>query len=156
MSEPELSDEVIPAAEDDVPLDSASDWVAEHTRRYVVTGGADGGEWKGAPCLVLTTRGRRSGRLRRNALIYARDGEDYVVVASKGGADRHPLWYTNLIESPLVTVQVGSEVFTAHAATVTPAEKARLWPIVTGVWPAYDEYQAKTTRDIPVVHLKRV
>ncbi|HWG73912.1 MAG TPA: nitroreductase family deazaflavin-dependent oxidoreductase [Acidimicrobiales bacterium] len=156
MSEADRAGEVVPATDEDEALDSASEWVAEHTRRYVATGGADGGEWQGVPCLVLTTRGRRTGRLRRNALIYVRDGDDYVVVASKGGADQHPLWYTNLIESPLVTVQVGSDVFTAHAATVTPDEKGRLWPAVTGVWPAYDEYQAKTARDIPVVRLRPV
>ena len=156
MNEAEPVGEVVPATEEDGPLDSAWDWVAEHTRRYVATGGADGGEWQGAPCLVLTTRGRRTGRLRRNALIYSRDGDDYVVVAFKEGADQHPLWYTNLIESPLVTVQVGPDVFTAHAATVTPDEKARLWPVVTGVWPAYAEYQAKTARDIPVVRLRPV
>jgi deazaflavin-dependent oxidoreductase (nitroreductase family) len=140
----------------DEPLDSATDWVADHTRRYVASDGAEGGDWKGAPCLVLTTRGRRSGRLRRNALIYGRDGDDYVVVASKGGADVHPQWYGNLVESPIVTVQVGSDVFTAQAATVTPDEKARLWPTMTAVWPDYDRYQARTDRDIPVVLLRRV
>ncbi|MGH9077241.1 MAG: nitroreductase family deazaflavin-dependent oxidoreductase [Acidimicrobiales bacterium] len=143
-------------APDEVALDSASDWVAEHTRRYVDSGGLEATELQGAPCLVLTTRGRRSGRLRRNALIYARDGDDYVVVASKGGDDHHPMWYLNLIESPTVTVQVGPQVFTAHAATVKPDEKARLWPAVTAVWPAYDEYQANTSRDIPVVALRPI
>src|SRR5215212_10050042 len=77
---------------DEEPLDSARGWVAEHTRRYVETHGEEGHDWNGVPCLVLTTRGRRSGRWRRNALIYAQDGDRYIVVASKGGADEHPLW----------------------------------------------------------------
>ena len=141
---------------DEEPLDSATEWVADHTRRYVTSGGEDGADWQGAPCLVLTTRGRRSGRLRRNTLIYGHDGEDYVVVASKGGADAHPQWFGNLVKSPIVTVQVGADVFTAQAATVTPDEKARLWPAMTAVWPAYDEYQARTDRDIPIVLLKRI
>ncbi len=138
------------------PLDSAYDWVAEHTRRYVESGGSDGYYWEGlAPTLVLTTRGRRSGRRRRNALIYQERDGDYVVVASKGGAPSHPLWYTNLVADPNVVVQVGAEVFKATARTATPAERAELWPVMTSVWPPYDEYQAKTSREIPVVVLTR-
>jgi deazaflavin-dependent oxidoreductase (nitroreductase family) len=78
-----------------------------------------------------------------------------VIVASKGGADDHPLWYLNLVEEPTVTVQVGAEVFTATARTADAGEKARLWPVMAGIWPAYEEYAAKTERDIPVVVLER-
>jgi deazaflavin-dependent oxidoreductase (nitroreductase family) len=137
------------------PVDSALDWVADHTRTYVETEGEDGYLWRGAPTLVLTTTGRRSGQLRRNALIFGRDGDDYVIVASKGGSDHHPLWYLNLVEEPAVAVQIRAERFEARARTATPEEKARLWPMMAGIWPPYDEYQANTARDIPVVVLER-
>jgi deazaflavin-dependent oxidoreductase (nitroreductase family) len=142
-------------ADEAAPLDSALPWVADHTRRYVETDGADGHVWNGVPTLVLTTTGRRSGQPRRNALIYGRDGDDYVVVASRGGDDHHPLWYHNLVADPSVGVQVGSDRFRASARTASPDEKRRLWPTMTEIFPAYDEYQAKTQRDIPVVVLTR-
>ncbi|MFQ6270681.1 nitroreductase family deazaflavin-dependent oxidoreductase [Kutzneria viridogrisea] len=132
------------------------DFVAEHTRRYVDSDGADGHEWQpGVPTLVLTTTGRRSGKQRRNALIYGQDGDRYVIVASYGGAPTHPLWYLNLSEQPRVHVQVGADKFEAVASTADARDKARLWPLMAGIWPAYDEYQAKTERDIPVVLLTR-
>jgi deazaflavin-dependent oxidoreductase (nitroreductase family) len=136
-------------------LDSAVPWVAKHTRKYVETGGEDGYLWNGAPTLVLTTTGRRSGQLRRNALIYGQDGDRYVVVGSRGGGDNHPLWYLNLVDNPSVGVQIKSEVFAARARTASPEEKAQLWPLMTSIWPDYDQYQAKTERDIPVVILER-
>jgi deazaflavin-dependent oxidoreductase (nitroreductase family) len=137
------------------PLDSSWDWVAEHAHRYVETNGEDGHIWRGAPTLVLTTTGRRSGKPRRTMLIYGRDGDKYLLVASQGGRPTHPLWYHNLVEQPEVEVQVLADRFTARARTATPEEKARLWPTMTALWPAYDEYQTKTTRDIPVVILER-
>ncbi|MEV6690386.1 nitroreductase family deazaflavin-dependent oxidoreductase [Micromonospora sp. NPDC051196] len=138
-------------------LDSPAGWVAEHINRYVATDGTEGHEWRpGVFTLLLTTRGRRSGQLRRTALIYGRDGEAYVVVASQGGDPRHPAWYLNLQADPTTQVQVGAERFTARARTATAEEKARLWPVMTDIWPAYDDYQAKTERDIPVVLLERV
>jgi deazaflavin-dependent oxidoreductase (nitroreductase family) len=140
----------------DEPLDNAFPWVAEHTRRYVASDGADGHLWNGVTTLVLTTTGRRSGRQRRNALIYGRYGDDYVVVASKGGHDRHPMWYLNLVDTPEVQVQVGADRFTARARTATAEEKARLWPQMAQIWPPYEEFRAKTTRDIPVVLLHRI
>ena len=118
------------------------------------TNGQDGHLWRGVPTLILTTKGRRSGRARRNALIYGRDGDKYVVVASKGGADVHPLWYLNLTADPEVRLQVGADKLRARARTASPDEKARLWPVMTAVWPAYDDYKAKTSRDIPVVILE--
>lgn len=136
-------------------LDSPSDWVADHTRRYVETDGRDGHEWNGVPTLLLTTRGRKSGTLRRTALIYGRNGDDYVVVASRGGAPHHPAWYLNLVADPQVWLQVGAEKFTARARTATPEEKPRLWKQMASIWPDYDNYQAKTSRDIPVVILER-
>lgn len=138
-------------------LDSPQGWVADHIRRYVATGGAEGHEWRpGVFTLLLTTRGRRSGKLRRTALIYGRDGDAYLVVASQGGAPRHPAWYLNLLADPLAQVQVGAETFAVRARTATPEEKSRMWRTMTAVWPAYDEYQTKTDREIPVVVLDRV
>lgn len=137
------------------PLESAIPWVAEHTRKYVESGGEDGHIWNGVPTLVLTTTGRRSGQRRRNALIYGQDGDRYVIVASKGGDDHHPLWYLNLVADPDVTVQVGGDVFPAQARTAGADERARLWSLMTGIWPAYAEYQAKTEREIPVIVLER-
>lgn len=136
-------------------LDSSRDWVAEHTRRYVETAGEDGHLWRGAPTLVLTTRGRRTGKLRRNALIYGQDGDRYLVVASYGGAPKHPLWYLNLTDNPDVTVQVKGDVVQVRARTAGPDEKPRLWKIMTPIWPAYDEYQGKTQREIPLIILER-
>jgi deazaflavin-dependent oxidoreductase (nitroreductase family) len=125
----------------------------EHVARYRETGGEDGHDWQGTKTLLLTTTGRRSGAPREHALIYGRHGDDYLVVASKGGARQHPGWYLNLEANPEVEVQVGDQRFTATARTATPEEKPELWKIMTAEWPAYDEYQTKTDRDIPVVVL---
>lgn len=126
----------------------------EHVRRYEETDGEVGHDWEGgAPTLVLTTTGRKTGTQRKFALIYQKVGGSYVIVASKGGADQHPGWYFNLSAHPEVGVQVGADRFTAHARTAAPEEKARLWPTMAAVWPSYDDYARKTDRDIPVVVL---
>jgi len=135
--------------------DSASPWVAKHTREYVESDGKKGHKWRGVNTLVLTTTGRRSGDKRRNALIYGRDGDDYVVVASKGGHKNHPLWFLNLVADPNVHVQVEAEKFDAVARVASPEEKRRLWPVMAKIWPDYDKYQMRTDRDIPVVVLER-
>ena len=135
--------------------DSASPWVAKHTREYVESDGKKGHKWRGVNTLVLTTTGRRSGDKRRNALIYGRDGDDYVVVASKGGHKNHPLWFLNLVADPNVHVQVEAEKFDAVARVASPEEKRRLWPVMSKIWPDYDKYQMRTDRDIPVVVLER-
>jgi deazaflavin-dependent oxidoreductase (nitroreductase family) len=136
--------------------DNPTSWVAQHIRRYVETDGRDGHRWSGVDTLLLTTRGRKSGALRRTALIYGRDGDRYLVVASRGGAKEHPAWYLNLAASPEVQLQVGAEKFAARAHAAAPAEKPRLWRIMTAIWPEYDRYQARTSRDIPVVVLERI
>jgi deazaflavin-dependent oxidoreductase (nitroreductase family) len=137
-------------------IDSPSEWVADHIRRYVDTNGDDGHFWNGVPCLLLTTVGRKSGVRRRTALIYGRDGDDYVIVASKGGHPHNPLWYENLIANPVVGLQVGADVFDAVASTYdeTPARESA-WKTMTGLWPAFDEYQEKAGRRIPLVRLTR-
>jgi deazaflavin-dependent oxidoreductase (nitroreductase family) len=141
---------------DESPLESAAGWVREHVGRYLETDGEDGHEWRGAPTLLLTTLGRRSGKPRRIALIYGRDRDNYVLVASKGGAPTNPLWYENLAAHPEVRVQVKGERFNARARTAKGEERARLWPIMTALWPDYDDYQTRTEREIPVVVLERI
>lgn len=136
--------------------DSPQEWVSEHIQRYVATDGAEGHEWQGVPTLLLTTKGRRSGKLRRTALIYGRSGSSYLVVASQGGAPQHPAWYLNLTANPEVAVQVGAEDFVATARTASEEEKPEFWRTMTEIWAAYDEYQTKTDRPIPVVILDRV
>ncbi|MFI6483226.1 nitroreductase family deazaflavin-dependent oxidoreductase [Nonomuraea sp. NPDC050663] len=135
--------------------DSPTGWVAKHIKQYVESDGAKGHQFHGAPTLLLTTTGRKSGLLRRTALIYDRDGDDYVIVASLGGSPKHPLWYLNLVDDPKVGVQVEADRFDAVARTATAEEKARLWPRMVEVWPAYADYQKKTSREIPVVILSR-
>ena len=131
-------------------------WVKEHRDRYIETNGVDGHDWKGVTSLLLTTTGRQSGESDTTPLIYGQDGERYLIVASKGGALRHPHWYLNLASDADVRVQVRGDRFAAKARTATPEEKPALWKIMTGVWPAYDEYQGRTEREIPLVILERV
>lgn len=127
----------------------------EHVRQYEATDGRVGHDWNGASCLILHTIGRKSGETRKFPLIYGRDGDDYVVVASKGGAPENPGWYQNLVAHPDVKIQVRGEVIPVTARTGTPQDKARVWPIMTAQWPGYDEYQAGSARNIPVVLLRK-
>jgi deazaflavin-dependent oxidoreductase (nitroreductase family) len=135
--------------------DSPTGWVAKHVRRYVESGGASGHRWYGKDTLLLTTRGRKSGKLRRTALIYGRDGDRYLLVASNGGAAKHPSWYLNLVEHPEVQLQVGADRFAGRARRASPEEKRRLWPLMVSILPRYDSYQQKTSRDIPLVIVER-
>lgn len=127
----------------------------QHVERYEATDGREGHDWQGAQALILTTTGRRSGEERKTPLIYGRDGDDYLIVASLGGAPKPPAWYLNLEEDPNATIQVWGERIPVRARTADAEEKPRLWRTMTEVWPAYDEYQAKTERPIPVVVLER-
>jgi deazaflavin-dependent oxidoreductase (nitroreductase family) len=126
----------------------------DYIDRYVATDGEEGHDWQGTQTLILTTTGRRSGLQRVHPLIYGRHGDDYLVVASKGGAPQHPDWYLNLEAHPEVEIQVKGDKFRAHARTARPEEKAELWSIMTKEWPDYDGYQEKTERVIPVVVLE--
>lgn len=126
----------------------------EHVKAYRETGGETGHEWQpGVFTLLLTTTGRASGTEYTTPLIYGEDGADYIVVASKGGADEHPDWYLNLQEDPDVRIQVADQVMDATARTASSDEKARLWPMMAEIWRDYDNYARKTDRDIPVVVL---
>ncbi|HKE50097.1 MAG TPA: nitroreductase family deazaflavin-dependent oxidoreductase [Actinomycetes bacterium] len=128
----------------------------EHVKRYIETDGEEGHEWRrGAPILLLTTTGRKSGRKITKALIYQPNGDDYLIVASRGGAPNHPEWYLNLEANPEVEVQVRGDRFKARARSATPEEKPDLWRRMVAVWPDYAEYQKRTDRPIPVVILER-
>jgi deazaflavin-dependent oxidoreductase (nitroreductase family) len=128
----------------------------EHVRRYRDTNGEVGHVWReGSTILLLTTKGRKSGEPRTTPLIYAQDGDSYVIVASKGGAPEHPGWYRNIEKDPEVELQVLGDVFPAHARTAEGEERERLWRKANDVWRHYDEYQTKTDREIPVVVLDR-
>jgi deazaflavin-dependent oxidoreductase (nitroreductase family) len=129
---------------------------AAHVARYRETGGEHGHNWKGTTTLLLTTTGRRSGEQHTTPLIYQPYGDDYLIVASRGGAPEPPAWYLNLQEQPEVELQVADEVFRAHARTATADEKPDMWRTMAATWPAYDEYQSKTDREIPVVVLERM
>jgi len=125
----------------------------EHIRRYRETDGEVGYLWNGVPTLLLTTTGRRSGQPRTSALIFGRDGDDYLVVASMGGAPQHPSWYVNLTANPAAEIQVRGDRFPVTARTASDDEKPRLWRIMTESWPNYDVYQSRTDPTNPVVVL---
>jgi deazaflavin-dependent oxidoreductase (nitroreductase family) len=129
----------------------------EHVRRYIETNGEEGYDWRnGTKILVLFTKGRKSGEERANALIMEPDGDDYLIVASKGGAPAPPAWLVNMEANPDdVEVQVKGDRFKAHARIATPEEKPRMWEKMAAAWPDYDNYQQKTDREIPVVVLER-
>lgn len=126
----------------------------EHIDRYRETGGEVGHEWQpGVYTLLLTTTGRRTGAPHTSPLIYERDGDDYVVIASKGGHPDHPDWYLNLRESPEAQVQVGPDIYVVEAHDASGERRQHLWGQLAGVWPDYDHYAEKTDREIPVVVL---
>jgi deazaflavin-dependent oxidoreductase (nitroreductase family) len=141
---------------DDPVTDSPRTWVAKHVRRYVESDGKRGHRWNGVDTLLLTTRGRLTGTLRRTALIYGRDRGRYLVVASSGGSKAHPNWYQNLVADPHVIVQVAADRFEALARTATTRQRPRLWRLMASIWPEYERYQARAEREIPVVILERV
>jgi len=125
----------------------------DHVDRYRASDGEEGHDWQGTQTLLLTTTGRKSGEKHTTPLIYGTHGDDYLVVGSKGGAPKPPAWYLNLSENPEVEVQVKGDRFKARARTATPEEKPELWRTMTAEWPAYDDYQKRTGREIPVVVL---
>lgn len=126
----------------------------EHVERYRASDGAEGHEWQGTQTLLLTTTGRKSGEQRTTPLIYAPEGDAFLIVASKGGSPAPPAWYLNLSDDPEVEVQVKGNRFKARARTATPEEKPGFWQKMTAEWPSYDDYQRNTDREIPVVVLE--
>lgn len=128
---------------------------AEHVRVYRETAGRRGYDWRGTTILLLTTTGHSSGELRTTPLIHRTDGDRWVIVASKGGAPNHPAWYENLQADPRASIQVMGEEIPVVASTASGEERTRLWALLAEAWPAYDDYQRKTDREIPVVVLTR-
>jgi deazaflavin-dependent oxidoreductase (nitroreductase family) len=141
-------------------------WMKDHVARYLSSGGVDGHLYtvdlpnvpaRTIPSLLLTTTGRKSGEKYLFPLFYGRAGEGYFVIASKGGAPRHPGWCENLLANPDVEIQVGTAKMRARARTATGAERARLWEQAVGFWPPYADYQREAVgREIPVVVLDPV
>ncbi len=127
----------------------------EHVRVYRSTDGERGYRWRGTTILLLTTTGRASGEERTTPLIHRTDSDRWVVVASKGGAPDHPDWYKNLLSDPEATIQVKADRIPVTASTAEGEERSRLWKLMAGAWPAYDDYQRKTSREIPVVVFER-
>ena len=127
----------------------------EHVRVYRETAGERGYHWRGAEVLLLTTKGRKSGQDRTTPLIHRSDDDRWVLVASKGGWPANPAWYENLLANSDASIEVKDQTVPVRASTAEGEERERLWSLMTEVWPAYDEYQARTTREIPVVVLSR-
>ena len=133
---------------------SPAKFVADQVALYEATGGTEGGTLQDKPVIILTTRGRHSGKVRKSPLMRVEQDGTYAVVASLGGAPKHPVWYLNLIASPTVTLQDGANVYKMAAREVHGDEKARWWALAIDAWPAYAEYQTKTDRQIPLVVLE--
>jgi deazaflavin-dependent oxidoreductase (nitroreductase family) len=141
------------ASDEYVP--SPVEFVANQVAQYEATGGVEGAELIGKPTVILTTRGRRSGNVRKTPLMRVEHDGTYAVIASLGGAPKHPVWYHNLTASPEVTLQDGANVYQMRAREAQGEEKAQWWARAVEAWPAYNDYQARTEREIPVVILEQ-
>jgi len=132
-----------------------NDWNRQLIEEFRANGGKVGGMWEGRPLLLLTTTGAKSGQRRTNPTMYLRDGDRLLVFASKAGAPTSPDWYHNLVAHPEVTVEVGNETYPAIATVITGEERDRLYAKQAQLYPQFADYQARTTRPIPVVALER-
>jgi len=132
-----------------------SDWNTKIIEEFRANQGRVGGSFQGAPMLLLTTTGRRTGERRTNPMMYLADGDRLLVFASKGGAPTNPDWYHNLVTNPEVTVEVGTESYQAHATALHGDERDRLYAEQSSRYPGFAEYQRNTSRVIPVVALVR-
>ena len=124
-----------------------------HTFFYRLSGGRMGGHMGKAPVLLLTTTGRKTGKPRTTPLLYLKDGDNLILVASYGGAPMHPIWWLNLQANPQAEVEIGSKKLPVTARQADAQERQRLWPLLVDMYPGYADYQKKTTREIPVVIL---
>lgn len=131
------------------------DWNKQVIDEFHANGGKVGGPFEGAPLLLLTTTGAKSGKKYTTPLMYLPDGDRMLIFASKGGAPTNPSWYHNLVAHPDATVEVGTETFDVTATVVTGEERNRLYAEQSKRYPGFAEYQEKTTRRIPVIELKR-
>jgi deazaflavin-dependent oxidoreductase (nitroreductase family) len=136
--------------------DQYDEWNKKITEEFRANGGKLGGQYGGAPILLLWTKGRRSGKEFLNPLAYYADGDRYLVFGSKGGADTHPDWYLNLVAAPTARIEVGAESFDVQVSELQGDERDRLYAAQAEAMPNFAEYQAKTKRVIPVVALSRV
>jgi deazaflavin-dependent oxidoreductase (nitroreductase family) len=136
---------------------AAQKWATRvHASLFRATDGRVGGRMVGSPVLLLVTTGRKSGRRRTTPLLYLEDGDRYVIVASNGGAAKHPVWWLNLRANPEATVEVGGRKAHVRATEARGGEKARLWEGLVRMYPSYEDYQRRTDREIPVVLLEPV
>lgn len=125
-------------------------------KEFRENGGKVGGDFSGAPMVILTTTGAKSGQPRVSPLVYTTDGDRIVIIASKGGAPTNPDWYFNLIANPIATVEIGTEKFQVRATEVTGEERDRLYAAQAALMPGFADYEKKTTRKIPVFVLERI
>ena len=128
-----------------------SAFIALNVGLYRLSGGRLMGKMGAAPILLLTSKGRKSGQSRTVPLLYVKEDKSFALVASYAGAPKHPAWYLNIEANPRVELQVGNQRFTATARRASADEKTRLWPRLVAIYPQYEDYQKRTTRDIPVV-----
>lgn len=135
---------------------STSDWARENAELYMATGGTGGTELKGRPVVLLTTIGAKTGKLRKTPLMRVEHDGEYAIVASLGGAPKHPVWYHNVVKNPRVELQDGTVTGDYEAREVFGDEKALWWDRAVQTWPDYADYQQKTERQIPVFVLTRV
>ncbi len=135
---------------------SPHDWVADHVERYERTGGREGGEFNGVPCVILTTTGRKSGKTRKTPLVRVPNGNGYLVIASMGGQPKHPVWYLNLVADPEVMLQDGPDRRSYRARVVEGPERDELWTVAVAAYGDYADYQERCDRQIPVVALDPV
>lgn len=137
-------------------IPSPRQWVAEQVELYEGSGGTDGITLRGLPVIIVTNRGRKTGGTRKTPLMTVKDGLNYVLVASRGGAPEHPLWYYNLKADPNVEIRDGAQVFTMQVREVEDSdERERLWGLAVEAFPPYQEYQEKTSRVIPIFLAER-
>lgn len=129
---------------------SSSDWAREQAEKYEASNGAEANTLQGVPIILLTTRGAKSGKLRKTPLMRVEHDGEYAIVASRGGAPQHPVWYWNIKADPHVDLRDGAVVKDYIAREVTGEERDLWWQRAVAVWPDYDEYVKKTDRVIPV------
>lgn len=135
---------------------STSDWARENAEQYMASGGTEGTEMKGRPVILLTTIGAKTGKIRKTPLMRVEHDGEYAVVASLGGAPKHPVWYHNIVANPRVELQDGTVTKEYEAREVFGDDKAAWWERAVATWPDYAEYQKKTDRQIPVFVLSPV
>lgn len=137
-------------------MSSENDFNTNVVNEFRANGGNVGGYFEGNPMMILTTTGAKSGQPRVHPLVYTTAGDDYVIIASKGGASTNPDWYFNLVANPVATVEVGTETFQVRARLAEGAERRRLYDAQAARMPGFAEYEQKTTREIPLFVLSRI